>query len=181
MALDARVPIRQMLSAMNASLKQNPPKQNKQFPAVFAGAYNRYAAKSDWLDATGTGQQRFIEEFLSTGKYRRQTGEEGFALSLMDFWSGCGNELKPDTPTLRRLSVSNNATSLYPFFLAAVKKPIKYGNPPYYGLLKNIEEIALSRIIWTVMFSRLLPNGSWSPPAPRPNSVSIDNTLVKRS
>lgn len=138
------------------------------FPDDFAHGYNEYAKTGLVLGALNEGGDKStLADFLSSDDMNIDT----FALALANFWATVA--VTPGVPThggTAVISVVNDASSKVSLFKDAINASLTDQEmKPYYNhFIKNIEDIAVSQIIWTV--TEMMPT---TPPAPVPFPESI--------
>lgn len=131
------------------------------FASGFASAYDAYAQEGMVIGTMPGGDPSPIEAYLRTGGTLTD-----FATALAQYWASA--HLEPGPPMhggMAHVSVANDAMAYVADFEAAIKASItsSKSTPFYMNFAKNVQDMAVSKIIWTV--TELMPS---VPPAPTP-------------
>jgi hypothetical protein len=132
------------------------------YPSDFANGYNTYGLDGIVLGGLNSGGDTSqIEAILSGGK---QVDVTEFAQAFSDYWATvCIDPGVPSHGGMSVISSINNADTLVSLFVDAITASITNveSKPYFYNFIKNIEDIAVKQIQWTI--TELMPG---SPPYP---------------
>lgn len=144
------------------------------YPDDFALGYGKYAMGGMVLGATSTmGDISIISDFLESAKSAGSADVSLFALALAEYWATVS--ITPGVPShggTAVVSVVNNAMAMVGAFQSAIMASMtdKISKPYYFNFVKNIEDMAVSNIIWIV--TELIPTPGGPVPTPFPETIS---------
>lgn len=144
------------------------------FADDFAKAYDDHAAEGIVLGALNVGGAKdIISTFLKTVKDGDTDTVDRFAKALAAFWLTVA--IVPGVPAHGGISVAsviNDAMAHEADFKAAIEASIttEESKPYYFSLVDNIQKMAVSLIIWTVV--ELIPTPGGPVPTPFPETIA---------